>query len=170
MTRATLWRVLIAVAVLAASAFFAITKEPNLGLDLRGGVQIVLETQDSATREATSEVTDRTVEVLRRRVDALGVSEPTLARSGNNRIIAELPGLEDATEAEEALGKTAQLTFHPVLGLGDPAAVPGAPTEEPTPEPSDGALLALLAGNWRLQRVLRDHDDVVLEPLVAASS
>ncbi len=81
MARATVWRVLIALAVLATSAFFAITKEPNLGLDLKGGVQIVLETQDSPTREATSEVTDRTVEVLRRRVDALGVAEPTLARS-----------------------------------------------------------------------------------------
>jgi SecD/SecF fusion protein len=133
MTRATTWRVLIALLVLGTSAFFAITKDPNLGLDLRGGVQIVLETQDSPTTQADAAATDRTVEVLRNRVDALGVAEPTLARSGENRIIVELPGLTDASEAEDAVGRTAQLTFHPVLGPGDPAAVVG---EEPDPDPS----------------------------------
>ncbi|NED95582.1 protein translocase subunit SecD [Phytoactinopolyspora alkaliphila] len=94
------------------------TASPNLGLDLEGGAQITLEAQDGPTVEANSENTDRAVEVLRRRVDALGVSEPSLSRSGENRIIVELPGLEDPTEASEALGRTAQLTFHPVLGYG----------------------------------------------------
>ena len=63
------------------------------------------------------------VEVLRRRVDALGVAEPTLTRSGDRRIIVELPGVQDPREAAEVIGRTAQLTFHPVVG--DAAADPG---------------------------------------------
>lgn len=65
--------------------------------------------------------TDRVLEVLRDRVDALGVAEPTLARSGEQRIIVELPGLRDPAEAAEVLGRTAQLTIHPVVGIGDVA-------------------------------------------------
>src|SRR5688572_23309137 len=128
MSRAPLIRALLALGVLAGSLFFAITTPAKLGLDLRGGTQIVLETQDSPTVKADRESTDRAVEVLRRRVDALGVSEPSLARSGDRRIIVELPGLQDPREAAEVIGRTAQLTFHPVLGVPDPA-------ETPTPTP-----------------------------------
>lgn len=133
MTRATLVRVLLALAVLGSSAYFILSKPARLGLDLRGGTQIILETRDSPTTKATAETTDRTLEVLRRRVDALGVAEPTLARSGDNRIIVELPGVQDPKEAAEVVGRTAQLTFHPVLG--------DAPPEEPKPSttPSPGA-------------------------------
>jgi SecD/SecF fusion protein len=129
MTRPPVLRALLALLVLAVSAFYAISKEPRLGLDLRGGTSITLETRDSPTTSADAEATDRALEVLRRRVDALGVSEPTLARSGENRIIVELPGVQDAAAAAEAVGQTAQLTFHPVLGPGDPEQVVG-------PEPS----------------------------------
>ncbi|PJE96657.1 protein translocase subunit SecD [Streptomyces carminius] len=125
MTRATLVRALIALAVVALSAYFAVTTSPRLGLDLRGGTQIVLETRDSPTAEADREATERTLEVLRRRVDALGVAEPTIARSGDNRIIVELPGLQDPREAAEVLGRTAQLSFHPVLGIAEEGAKEG---------------------------------------------
>jgi SecD/SecF fusion protein len=64
--------------------------------------------------------------VLRRRVDVLGVAEPTLQRSGDARVIVELPGLTDPEEALEVIGQTAQLTFHPVLGVG-PATEDDAP-------------------------------------------
>jgi SecD/SecF fusion protein len=133
MNRARLWRALLALLIVGITGFFAATKDPNLGLDLRGGSQVVLETRDSPTTEADAEATDRALEVLRRRVDALGVAEPTLARSGNNRIIVELPGYDDPAEAERAVGRTAQLTFHAVLGPGDPSQVPGA---EATPDPT----------------------------------
>jgi SecD/SecF fusion protein len=133
MTRASLIRAIVALAVIATSAFFAVTKDANLGLDLRGGVQIVLEAQDTPTTVADAAATDRALEVLRRRVDALGVAEPTLARSGENRIIVELPGLDDPAEAAETVGRTAQLTFHPVLGIEapDPATDPTAETPDP---------------------------------------
>ncbi|MET0132013.1 MAG: protein translocase subunit SecD [Kibdelosporangium sp.] len=111
-----LGRALVSLFVLAASAYLLLTTAPRLGLDLRGGTQVVLETKDSPTVEADARATDRTLEVLRRRVDALGVAEPTLVRSGDNRIIVELPGLQDPEEAVDVIGRTAQLSFHPVAG------------------------------------------------------
>ncbi|WP_167008701.1 protein translocase subunit SecD [Mumia sp. ZJ430] len=115
-SRAPLWRAVAALAVLVISAVIALNFSPRLGLDLRGGTQIVLETQDSERTKADSESTDRALEVLRGRVDALGVSEPTLARSGERRIIVELPGVQDPRKAADVIGQTAQLTFHNVIG------------------------------------------------------
>ncbi|MDO9380286.1 MAG: protein translocase subunit SecD [Nocardioidaceae bacterium] len=113
-SRAPLWRALATLAALGVAAALAFTGAPRLGLDLSGGTQIVLETQDTDRVQADSEATDRALEILRGRVDALGVAEPTLARSGENRIIVELPGVQDPREAAEVIGKTAQLTFHQV--------------------------------------------------------
>jgi SecD/SecF fusion protein len=112
--RAALLRALAAAVVIAGALFFAVSSPARLGLDLRGGTQIVLETRDTGTVVADSESTDRVVEVLRKRVDALGVAEPTLARSGDRRIIVELPGVQDPRQAADTIGRTAQLTIHPV--------------------------------------------------------
>ncbi|MEW2352811.1 protein translocase subunit SecD [Spirillospora sp. NPDC029432] len=114
MTRANVVRALLALAVLATSCYFAFSKPARLGLDLRGGTQMVLETKDSPTVKAGRESTDRAKEVLQRRVDALGVAESTITRSGDRRIIVELPDVQDPTRAAEVVGKTAQLTAHPV--------------------------------------------------------
>jgi SecD/SecF fusion protein len=129
-------RALVALSVVAGALFFALTTPAKLGLELRGGTQIVLETQDSPTVRANKASTDRALEVLRRRVDALGVAEPSITRSGDRRIIVELPGLQDPREAAEVIGRTAQLTFHPVLGLADPAA---SPSSSPSPSASASA-------------------------------
>ncbi|GAA3851940.1 protein translocase subunit SecD [Streptomyces sedi] len=136
MSRATRVRCALSLLVLVLSAVVAVAIPPRLGLDLRGGTQIVLETRDTEDARADATATDRTLEVLRQRVDALGVAEPTLTRSGENRIIVELPGLQDPAEAADVLGRTAQLTFHPVLGAA-------APDEE---------------GNEEGERVLPDED------------
>jgi SecD/SecF fusion protein len=103
------------------SVYLLLTTAPRLGLDLRGGTQLVLETRDSATVVADGEITDRTLEVLRRRVDALGVTEPVLHRSGERRIVVELPDVQDPTEATEVIGRTAALAFHPVVTAGGTA-------------------------------------------------
>ncbi|MEW2555707.1 protein translocase subunit SecD [Streptomyces zhihengii] len=126
--RATYWRALVALAVVGLSLYIALTTPARLGLDLRGGTRIVLETEDSPTVRADAAATDRALEVLRKRVDGLGVAEPSLARSGERRIVVELPGVQDPRKAAEVIGRTAQLTFHPVTGAagaadaGPPAA------------------------------------------------
>lgn len=135
-SRAPLWRALLAFAVVGLSLFFALTSPARLGLDLQGGTRIVLETRDGPGVRADAKATDRALEVLRQRVDALGVSEPSLSRSGENRIVVELPGVQDPREAAEVIGRTAQLTFHPVE-----AAVPAgeAKKEKPDKKGSKGA-------------------------------
>ncbi len=125
------WRALAAFVVVAGALTLALTSSAKLGLDLRGGTQIVLETKSTDRVTADAESTDRALEVLRGRVDALGVSEPTLARSGENRIIVELPGLQDPREAADVIGRTAQLTFHEVLRIPPPDT-------EPTSDVTDG--------------------------------
>ncbi|CAN5883297.1 protein translocase subunit SecD [soil metagenome] len=136
MNRQLLWRGLFAVLVVAGSVALALTREPRLGLDLKGGSQIVLETRPDEGREVNDDAVTRTVEVLRRRVDQLGVSESSLQRSGDRRIIVELPGVEDPQQAVDVIGRTAQLEFHPVLGG---AAPPADPEAEPVPA-EDGSI------------------------------
>ncbi len=133
MPRSSLIRALVALAVLVLAVLASVTTTPKLGLDLRGGTQIVLQAQDTPQVEVDASVTDRVISVLRNRVDALGVAEPTLVRSGENRVIVELPGLQEPQEASEALGATAQLTFHAVQGLA------GRGQQQPS---GDGIVLA----------------------------
>ncbi|HEU4897507.1 MAG TPA: protein translocase subunit SecD [Actinomycetota bacterium] len=125
----------------------AVTRPARLGLDLRGGTQIVLEAADSPDRQVDGDTLARTLEVLRRRVDQLGVAEPTLQRSGDRRVIVELPGVYDPKEAVEVIGRTAQLAFHPVLGLAEPEPNgEGGAGEQPAttapPAGEDGLVLA----------------------------
>ncbi len=110
------WRLVVSLLAIACSAYVLTTISPRLGLDLRGGTQIVFEAQDTPEVTVDAQVIERTVEVLRRRVDGLGVTEPTIQASGDRRIIVELPGVTDPEQAVDIIGRTAQLTFHPVTG------------------------------------------------------
>ena len=125
MKRHLIWRVLLVLAVLGGSVALVISQPIRLGLDLRGGTQIVLEARDTPEETVTTDTITRTLEVLRRRVDQLGVSEPSLQRSGDRRIIIELPGVTDPDEALEVIGRTAQLTFHAVEGIAPRRAKAG---------------------------------------------
>ncbi|MFF7051646.1 protein translocase subunit SecD [Streptomyces griseorubiginosus] len=141
MNRSARVRGLIALAAVALSLYVALTMPVHLGLDLRGGTQIVLETRPTTAGEADGEATDRTVEVLRGRVDALGVAEPSITRSGSDRIIVELPGLQDPRKAANVLGRTAQLAFHPVRGTDDsPEQLPKRPRGKVLPDESGQSL------------------------------
>ncbi|MCE5193303.1 MAG: protein translocase subunit SecD [Candidatus Cryosericum sp.] len=86
---------------------------PKFGLDLSGGVRIVLEAQDTASVKATSDAIDAAVGVIDKRINALGVSEAVAVREGStsNRILVELPGWQDPERAKEIIGKTALLEF-----------------------------------------------------------
>ena len=145
MSRAPIIRALLTFVILGVALFFAVSTPAKLGLDLRGGTQIVLETSDSPTTKANAESTDRAIGVLNRRVDSLGVAEANVSRSGERRIIIELPGVQDPREAVEVIGRTAQLTFHPVLGAEAPPATP-------TPSPS-----ATKAADPTKERVINDE-------------
>lgn len=122
--KTNLWRGLICVLAIAIAGIVSFSMSPNLGLDLRGGTQLTLETQDTDRVKADAEATDRARDVLRGRVDALGVAEPTLARSGEKRIIVELPNLQDPAKAAEIIGQTATLEFREVLSAADEETEP----------------------------------------------
>ncbi len=81
------------------------------GLDLKGGVFVVFEADTEATDEELDLLINQTIQVFRRRVDAMGLTEPTIVREGDRRIRVELPGVENVQDALDMVGKTAQLTF-----------------------------------------------------------
>ena len=81
------------------------------GLDLQGGVFVVYEAQTDATGEELNKILDQTIEVFRKRIDGMGVSEPVIVKEGEKRIRIELPGVKNAKDAMDAIGKTAQLKF-----------------------------------------------------------
>lgn len=83
---------------------------PELGLDLQGGVSVVLQ----PTSEADDAQLDVAVDVIRTRVDALGVAEPDITRQGG-AIVVQLPGVENRERVLELVGATAELRFRPVL-------------------------------------------------------
>src|SRR5690606_26859624 len=83
---------------------------PELGLDLQGGVSVVL----APTGDATGEQLDQALSIIRERVDALGVAEPDITRQGD-AIVVQLPGAKNRDRALELVGQTAELRFRPVL-------------------------------------------------------
>ena len=87
-----------------------IYKKPVLGLDLQGGVSVVLEAVPPAGRPLTDADLDRSVEIMRDRVDKLGVAEPEIRKQPPNQIVIELPGVK-TDDVEGVIGKTAQLEF-----------------------------------------------------------
>lgn len=83
----------------------------ELGLDLRGGVQVTLQAKEKPGQVVTDDDMNQLKAVIRERVDQLGISEPRIQRAGEKRLIVELAGLEDPEEAVELIGKTAMLEF-----------------------------------------------------------
>ncbi|MGI6733152.1 MAG: protein translocase subunit SecD [Anaerovoracaceae bacterium] len=88
----------------------------KLGLDLKGGVYVVMEAQTDATGAELAKLMEQTQVIIEDRVNQMGLSEPTVIIEGQKKIRVELPGAEDSDEAIKTIGKTAQLQF--VLGDG----------------------------------------------------
>ena len=84
-------------------------KKPTLGLDLQGGLEVTLQAVPPPNRELTKEDLDRSVEIMRNRVDKLGVTEPEIRTQGADQIVIQLPGVKDPEAAAEIIGTTAQL-------------------------------------------------------------
>ncbi len=83
----------------------------KLGLDIKGGVYVVFKAETAAEGEEKRLLIDQTVEVLNRRVNGMGLTEPNIYSEGEDRIRVELPGVENSVEALNAIGKTAKLVF-----------------------------------------------------------
>jgi len=92
------------------------------GLDLTGGVNVVLEAQSTDEDPVTSEKIDSAILTIRQRIDSIGVSEPTITKQGDNRIRVSIPSISDQEEALNLIGKTAQLEF---LGPDDTVILTG---------------------------------------------
>ena len=106
---------------IAAWLAFPIQKT-NLGLDLQGGLSVILEGQSTATNPVTDEKMIQAVKVIQDRVNRLGVAEPEIQRQGADKISVQLPGIENPDEALKLIGKTAVLEFFDVNQFGTPYA------------------------------------------------
>src|SRR5215468_5161296 len=87
------------------------SNRPVLGLDLQGGISIVL----FPVKGSDLSTLDAAVSVIRNRVDGLGIAEPEVNRQGNT-IVIDLPGVKDRLKAEDLVGQTAELRYRLVQG------------------------------------------------------
>ncbi len=97
---------------------------PTLGLDLQGGFSVVLQAKEVDGQLPSEESVEKAKDIIRQRVDGLGVAEPDITRQGRT-VIVQLPGVKNREKAESLVGNTARLEFCPVLSV---AANPDAPT------------------------------------------
>ncbi|MFN2628303.1 MAG: protein translocase subunit SecD [Gaiellaceae bacterium] len=86
-------------------------QKPTLGLDLQGGLEVVLKAVPPRGHQLTAADLDRSVSIMRDRIDKLGVSEPEIRKQGSNQIVIELAGVHDPAAAAKIIGTTAQLQF-----------------------------------------------------------
>src|SRR4051794_15571231 len=104
-------------AALAGVALLAIPRSPahkkvTLGLDLQGGLEVVLKAVPPLHKTCDTACMDRSVGIMRSRIDKLGVSEPEIRKQGSNQIVIQLAGVHDVNKAAEIIGTTAQLQFY----------------------------------------------------------
>jgi SecD/SecF fusion protein len=111
---------LILVAVIGAALLAIpgspIHKKPTLGLDLQGGLEVVLKAKPERGQSFTKEDLSRSVEIMRSRVDKIGVAEPEIRTQGSDQIVIELPGVHNQERAAELIGKTAKLELYDLQG------------------------------------------------------
>jgi SecD/SecF fusion protein len=104
-------------AALVGVAFLAIPSSPvhkklTLGLDLQGGLEVVLKAVPPPGHKLTAEDLSRSIDIMRNRIDKLGVSEPEIRKQGNDQIVIQLAGIHDPGSAAKLIGKTAVLEFY----------------------------------------------------------
>src|SRR3990167_1704399 len=105
---------LVIFAVVAGAVYFTfpLEKRINLGLDLRGGMHLLLKVDTSnLTGKAKEDACDRAVEVIRNRIDEFGVRETSIQKQGEDEIVVQLPGVTERERAIDIIGRTALLEF-----------------------------------------------------------
>ncbi len=172
--------------LIIASGYFAFQnaadREEGIkrGLDIAGGLYVLMEAVETENGMIDDDAIERAIEIIRLRVDELGVAEPVIAAQGDNRIRVELPDLEDVQQARDIIGRTAMLEF---IGPDGEVAVTGAnlvnaraeraPEHSPYPFvsiefDSEGArLFATATAQFINQPIAIVIDDIVIsEPVV----
>ncbi len=140
--------VVVALAVVAAMSIpgSPLKRDVTLGLDLQGGLEVTLQAVPPANGKLTSEDIDRSVSIMRNRVDKLGVAEPEIRKQGPDQISIQLPGVKDPAAAAQIIGKTAELEFFDLEGNLVPPSIDAATK---TPIETD-SVYKLLAGQQAL--------------------
>ncbi len=120
-------------------------KSLRKGLDLQGGLEVVLKAQPPKGHQLTSDDMTRSLDIMRNRVDKLGVSEPDIRQQGSNQIVIALAGVHDPAKAAALIGKTAQLELYDL----EPALIPPSrdASGNPTPTRSLYDLLSRVQAN-----------------------
>jgi SecD/SecF fusion protein len=120
--------------LIVVSGLVVASKPTRLGLDLKGGVELIYQgTPTGETKEVKGEDIERSIEIIRERIDKLGVAEPEVSRLGTTEISVSLPDVTNAQRAIDQVGTTAQLYFYdwePNL-IGRERAIGGFPGQEP---------------------------------------
>ena len=121
---------IVAVAIGGVIATLVTDTKPQLGLDLQGGASVTLQPVGQTDDESLQVVTD----ILRNRIDSLGVAEPEIIRQGQT-VVVNLPGIKDQDRAIQLVGQTGKVLFRPVLAetlADDVAASASTTTSRPT--------------------------------------
>src|SRR3954451_21098186 len=98
--------------LLVGSIAVILTKPTKRGLDLKGGVELIYQAKPTKQSDVTPDAINRAIDIMRERVDNLGVAEPAIQRSGADQIDVALPDVTNAKRAEEQVGQVAQLFFY----------------------------------------------------------
>ncbi|MGC1851429.1 MAG: protein translocase subunit SecD [Solirubrobacterales bacterium] len=135
--RLNVFVLLFVLALIAVSGLIVATKPTRLGLDLKGGVELIYQgTPTGQVTEVKGEDIERSIEIIRERIDQLGVAEPEVSRLGTTEISVSLPDVTNAQRAIDQVGTTAQLYFYdwePNL-IGREQIIGGNPGREPPAE------------------------------------
>jgi SecD/SecF fusion protein len=138
--RRNVFIIALVLALLALSALVIATKSTVLGLDLKGGTQLVYEARPTPeVQNPTGADIDRAINIIRTRTDKFGVAEPEISRVGALGIQVGLPSVQNAQQAIEQVGKTAQLYFYDLeanIIPPDRKGVPQDPPNSPDPNPN----------------------------------
>jgi len=114
MQKRLIYKIIFILALIALCAYFAfpLEKRVNLGLDLKGGMHLLLKVDTTnLSDKAKEDAADRALEVIRNRIDQFGVREPSIQKQGTDEIVVQLPGVTERDRAIELIGKTALLEF-----------------------------------------------------------
>lgn len=151
MEKRIVYKSILILAILGICLYFTfpLNKRINLGLDLKGGMHLLLKVDTGhLSGPAKEDAADRAVEVIRNRIDEFGVREPSIQKQGEDEIVVQLPGITDRERAIDIIGKTAMLEFKLVSN---------------EPDKIQQAIAGTVPDGYELKYAQEDNEPVLLE-------